>query len=174
MPSTGTGKEVSRTAENVRGQFALFVAIAKLYALPGAEGFGAVELVAFFVNVGLFARLFAAEVEGARPPVASIPDEVAAWAVAKVIHCTRHVVFPDAIHATLDAVEEIQRQIDAGNVGLGGINQRGKTVSEARKGKGAGRAVQIDVERLGLGLLAWTVAACEVANPADFVIIAND
>ena len=91
-----------------------------------------------------------------------------------MIHCTRHVVFPDAIHATLDAVEEIQRQIDAGNVGLGGINQRGKTVSEARKGKGTGRAVEVHMERFGLGFLAGAVAACEVANPADFVIVAND
>ena len=174
MPSTGTGKEVSRTAENVGRQLPELVAISKLDALPGAGGFGAVELVTFFVNVGLFARLFAAEVEGARPPVAPIADEVAAWATAPVIHRARHVIGADALHTAADTVEEIQSQIDAGNVGLGGINQRGETVSEARKGKGTGRAVEVDVEGFGLSFLAGAVAACEVANPADFVIIAND
>ena len=63
--------------------------------------------MAFFVNVGLLARFFATEVEGACATVAPVANQVALWLFAAVIHEARLIVGLHAIHAAGETVEEI-------------------------------------------------------------------
>ena len=65
------------------------------------------ELDALFIDVGLLARFFAAEVEGACATVAPVANQIALGLVAAVIHQARLIFGLDAIHTAAETVEEI-------------------------------------------------------------------
>ena len=174
VPVAGTGEEVGGTAQHVGGQFAQLVAVAQFDTLPRAGGIGAVELVAFFVDVRLLARLFAAEVEGTGTAVAPVADLVAAWFAAPVVHGPGHVVGAYAIQAACNAVEEVEGEIDAGQLGFGAFDDGGQATVEAGLCEGAGAAVDVRMDGFGLGVLARTVAAGEEADPCAFDFVAHD
>lgn len=130
--------------------------------------------MALFIDVRLFARFLAAEVERASPTVAPVPDHVALGGLAAMVHQPGEVVSFNPFHAAREAVKEVERQINTGQRGIGGFHDGSEPIIKAGKGEGAGRAVEIAVNGFALGLLPWAVTRCEIADPSAFLAVAHD
>lgn len=174
MPVRRACKEIGRATQHVGREDAELVAIAQLDADPLRVTFSAEELVPLLVNVGLLAGLLRAHVERTLTAVDPVAHHVAFELTTADVAEARPVVFRDLIETTLEALEEIKRQVAARNVALDVLDKGGKPVHPTAGGEGAGSAVQVDVQGARLGGLLGVLAAGQEANPSALDAVTLD
>ena len=83
-------------------------------------------------------------------------------------------VIANAFQAASDAVEEVKRIVNAGDPAANTLNKIRHAVTPVTTSKCASRTVNVDVNSLGLCLLAWAFARGQEAHPCAFSVIADD